>query len=482
MKKLKYILLAMILPAVMFTACSSDGDDDGGNGSITLSNAGDSSQTAYADEENTGSGFTFTAQSTWTATVVEKKQAKAGVANTQGRVSNPSNRHHFFMPKHAANQQKSARVQAPAKTVRASSVSWLKLMLNGKETYSGNAGTHTLSIELEPNYTGKTRTATITIICGNDKITITVTQDGKTEEGEKPENPNPPANDDKLITQIWSEGKYEENGIGVGSWKSVADFEYDSENRVVTVNSSYISDYAGSVGCDEYSYIYTYSGNSVSCQENFANGNNEDTESVNMMLNAEGYIISGTGVNYRKDDSHEYEYTRNSTFAATYANGYLTKLVENAKSISQSAGHTSENEWEGTNEFVWSNNNLTELNYTSVNKSSISGPFNASATYGTELNITNLDLNWIVYYGEWFSCVDEYGFPALGLYGKRSKNLVKKETSDSYDGGDLYIYTYSWVLDADGYPVQVTIERLPRNNGGGMDNGEIEILNIEYNK
>ena len=137
-KHLRSKLFAMTCVASLiltFTACKKDE-------SLTIANEKELTQTAFADEENTGKGFTFTAKSDWTATVKE--------------VSN----------------QKS------------SGVSWLKLLYNGIETYNSGAGTFTLEISIEPNFTGQKRSATIEIVSGKDKITITVTQAGTTQSGE----------------------------------------------------------------------------------------------------------------------------------------------------------------------------------------------------------------------------------------------------------------------------------------------------------
>jgi hypothetical protein len=101
--------------------------------SIEIANEQQLEQTAYADEKTTGAGFTFTAKAAWTVSVVE---------------------------------------------TRASSVEWLKLMINSQESYSGSAGTFNVVIELEPNTSGATRSAVITITSGGDTISITVTQEG----------------------------------------------------------------------------------------------------------------------------------------------------------------------------------------------------------------------------------------------------------------------------------------------------------------
>lgn len=164
MKKLSYLLLMLLLPAFVLVGCSDDnnGDDNGGK-QIELPDQSEQTQQGYADDETTG-GFTFTAKSAWTATVLETT------------------------------------------TSRASSVSWLRLLHNGTEKYEGGAGTFTLTIEIAPNHTGKTRTATIDITSGTDKITVTVTQEGTTENGDIPDpDPDPDPSADKsdvIITAL----------------------------------------------------------------------------------------------------------------------------------------------------------------------------------------------------------------------------------------------------------------------------------------
>ena len=160
MKKLSYSLLMLLLPAFVLVGCSDDNNgDDNGDKLIELPDQSEQTQQGYADDETTG-GFTFTAKSAWTATVLETT------------------------------------------TSRASSVSWLRLLYNGTEKYEGGAGTFTLTIEIAPNYTGKTRTATINITSGTDKIAVTVTQEGTTENGEIP-SPDPSADQsDVIITAL----------------------------------------------------------------------------------------------------------------------------------------------------------------------------------------------------------------------------------------------------------------------------------------
>jgi len=126
------LAVAVMAMSMAFSACKKD---EG----ITMPNSEEITQTAYADEGNTGKGFTFTAKGDWTATVKE---------------------------------------------VKSSEVSWLKLLIDDKETYNGKAWTFTMVISLEANNTGVKRSATIEIVCGKEKITVSVTQEETTQGGE----------------------------------------------------------------------------------------------------------------------------------------------------------------------------------------------------------------------------------------------------------------------------------------------------------
>lgn len=147
--KNKVYLVAVALMCLL-AAC---GDDDEKETQITISSSQQLNQTAFADDEDTGAGFTFTAKTTWSTNISETTSS--------------------------------------LKSTSSNSTSWVKLYNDGQETYSGKAGTFNLTIVLNPNYTGDKRTAKIDIICGNDKITITVTQEAKTEDGKVPEDPDP---------------------------------------------------------------------------------------------------------------------------------------------------------------------------------------------------------------------------------------------------------------------------------------------------
>ena len=117
-------------------------------------------QNAYADNENTGGGFSFTTDAPWTATVEEV----------------------------LSQNQSSMQVKSATRS-SGNNVVWLKLYNGNSEAYSGEAGTITLLIEIDQNYTGERREATITIRSGNNTFIVTVIQEGTKQDGSENEPP-----------------------------------------------------------------------------------------------------------------------------------------------------------------------------------------------------------------------------------------------------------------------------------------------------
>lgn len=151
----------MLSTVMILAGCSKN---EGGEGEPFIPPAQEQlTQNAYADNESTGSGFSFTTDAPWTATVNE------------------------------VQAQAPASVQAKSVTRAAgnngNNVVWLKLYNGDSEAYSGGAGTITLRIEIDQNYTGERREATITIRSGNNTFTVTVVQEGTKQDGSENEPP-----------------------------------------------------------------------------------------------------------------------------------------------------------------------------------------------------------------------------------------------------------------------------------------------------
>lgn len=150
--------LVLIFSAVLIlTGCKKEKGGDGGNAFVPPAQE-QLLQKAYADHEDTGGGFTFTTDAAWTATVDE------GQAQVSG--------------------QSAVRTKSDARAAETgNNVVWLKLYDGDTETYEGGSGTVTIRIEMDQNYTGEKRTATVTVRSGNHAFAVTVVQEGTKQDG-----------------------------------------------------------------------------------------------------------------------------------------------------------------------------------------------------------------------------------------------------------------------------------------------------------
>lgn len=136
-------ILFYFIVAFSLIACDKGGDP---NNAIEVEK-GDTNQLVWADNTEGKSGVTFKTTGAWTSTISESSPAK---------------------PARAASE-----VEAP---------DWISIDPPSGET----AGTYSINILLKANFTNQARTATITINCEGQSLSISITQDAKTEEGETP--------------------------------------------------------------------------------------------------------------------------------------------------------------------------------------------------------------------------------------------------------------------------------------------------------
>jgi len=127
----------------MFSGCDKENDPP----AISVADNKTLTQEVFADNEQGKSGVSFTTTGVWTSSISEV----------------------------------SPSVQSAQMIASTNSLDWVSI-----SPKSGGAGTHTIFITLETNTTGADRTAIITVFCNGDEISITVTQKGKTEGGEVP--------------------------------------------------------------------------------------------------------------------------------------------------------------------------------------------------------------------------------------------------------------------------------------------------------
>jgi len=159
-------LICCVLMILAIISCEKGGEKQ--ENQVILSDQTKPNQTVGADKSE-AVGITFTAKSSWTATVKGETQT--------------------------------------------SDVDWLRLMLDGRETYKGAAGTFTLSFKLTPNDTGVERTAIITIKSGDSDVDIAVLQKHK-ENVDNPFNIRAEGNIGTLSWKLTEGGRLEINGIG----------------------------------------------------------------------------------------------------------------------------------------------------------------------------------------------------------------------------------------------------------------------------
>ena len=153
----KQLFLLMLSAVFILAGCDKENDDAD---VFTPPTQEQLTQNAYADNENTGGGFSFTTDAPWTATVEEV----------------------------LSQNQSSMQVKSATRS-SGNNVVWLKLYNGNSEAYSGEAGTITLRIEIDQNYTGERREATITIRSGNNTFIVTVIQEGTKQDGSENEPP-----------------------------------------------------------------------------------------------------------------------------------------------------------------------------------------------------------------------------------------------------------------------------------------------------
>lgn len=438
-KHIFFVLLAVFA----FVSCSED--DASFEDEITLPKKEQASQTAFADDGDTGGGFMFVAKSAWSAAVSETTASR--LVKVRGAASS-------------------------------NEVSWLKLSLNGKEAYEGDAGTITLAIVLEPNYSGKTRSAKIVITCGKAKIEVSVTQEGETEKGEVPTDPYPvtslnlsqstlsldlnsthtltasviPSNA-TIQTVVWSSNNPEVATVDPATGlvtaisagyatvtaqstvyetitatceltvndpavpqdkliKSIAikgfnamyqedyshlwEVTYDNRNRVVRYEET----------LDEYAlYTFEYPNNSQVIMNDYAKGYNEPPWVTTAFLNENRYVRAMDGWSY------------------VYNDGYIAKLVRDGKTVS---------------DYDWENGNLVRersiYSHDSYYKESFYPTFEKYMYTDYPNEKENLDLNMLL---NGFAGPDEELFGLLGFMGKRSANLLSGDYHEAggYGGG-----------------------------------------------
>lgn len=391
----KAIFMFLCIATTLLAACSNDDGEE--QKKIQVNNEKELNQTLYADQLK--GGISFVAEDDWTTVVTDN-------------------------------------------TVTRSAVSWITL-----DPDHGAKGSYTVSINLEPNLTGKKRTATITIVCGDTKITVTITQEGTTESGEVPEV----GGKRYLVSRIdcVHEMVVASTGVKYTDFE-IYTYEYDDQNRVIRMQeeetlSSGVAEISGNT--------FTYKDNIILMQS-FSNDESDEYDEATLTLGADGNISVYEINEFEKDNSRSW-----------YTAGSLSYNEEGYVIRADMKVEASNGEIESQVDLAtWENGNMVKVYddaYGVDHEKTVTIMSYDNPAYVNNTNI-NLDLNYLICDSEWLDCwafsgsyIKHYGF-----MGKRSKNYMTKE----YDGYNQEYCTYTYDFNDEGLPVKIVKTRHERSD------------------
>ena len=310
-------------------------------------------QTIFADETANGSGFAFTAKENWDITIGDAKK------------STTDN-------------------------------SWVEV-----SPMNGGAGSQTITIKLDLNYSGKDRSSKININSGESTITITVEQKGTTSEGTTPV---------KVVSSIIYTNQDD-------SYTESMSFKYNEDYNISEITTDADGEAFTTVAYSENEISMTMKIESISAVSKIA-------------LNSEGNAISYEGGEF---------FWSNANWS--YSGDYISaeKVVTNIPDVNETTFKSQTN-----NIFQWVGGNLTEIATTIVDEAhgdNLKTTIKATSKiiYNTYKN--NSNLNFVYFRGNSdlvfdFSFIGTLsGFP-FPIYGKKSINLVDRITTTYYEGYD----------------------------------------------
>lgn len=446
MKKILFVALA----ALTLAACGKDDNPKGPEGPAIEITDGQKEQTVYADETTGESSVKIETTGAWTSTITDGSATRAAAT-------------------------------------------WVTI-----DPSSGSAaGNYTIAIKLAPNYTGTDRTATITIVCGGDKITITVTQDALTEEGEEPVEEEVPvtgvtldqptltlvANDTAMLKAaiapenatnqevVWSSsdgavatvdqaGKV--TAVAPGTATITATSAGDAEIKAecaVTVEAEapvdkmrYVSRVDVNDDGDLYSTVVEYDAqNRVSATRN-QDGELKtsisygDTVTTVTMVNYDEGEMDGIFVFKLNEDGAIVSGESYSVGTAAYTDGYLDKFLFGGD-------ETFTMNWSGGDKIGWVHAEEGLLPTTYALTYNASWPNNP---------LCNFDLNGLIVT---FDDGIFIGAPeTLDMFGKRSAHMI-----GGYNKGNGWVYTTEAEYDTDGFITKITVLADAPEDGSGED-------------
>lgn len=285
-------------------------------------------------------------------------------------------------------------------------------------------GEHTLSINVDENSTGAHRTATLRLYSGGQSETITINQSGKLSDGS-----TPPPYEKESYTDIVER-------------VSVQAYTYD------VIESSWSTEWRF-VSNPETGEVYTMRYFLI----------NYENEEIEQEINNNGFMIDHAFFGFVSQDSYEVIRRQHHQVVLNGCNFIIHQDIKefdyqngaNPEPIRREVTHrysayrrvSERDEWI-TNDYRWEDGNMVEQKQTqNYSEESIT---RFTYTYRTELNDrTNIDLN---------ALLGEDVYAAIGLLGKRSKNLLSSIT-DAKAGVTFFEYSF----DAKGRVETITLKR-----------------------
>lgn len=264
----------------------------------------------------------------------------------------------------------------------------------------------------------------------------------KKDENDNPEPSAPSAEGSAIIAGTKSCVLSKLNYEG-GDYETI---EYDSKNRPVKIN------YFDSGTADGYAKI-TYTGTDVVME--YYDDKNVKDETYSYKLGSNGYIASSS--NIYTYASGNFTVTNNSSSTNTHnSDGYLIKEEHSYVTTSNQPGYVSNTE-KSSITYTYSNGNLISAKVEDNGSTS-------TTTYEYDIDkVNNLPVS------------DDEIFTFL--IGKKSKNLLKKETYTSTSWSEVDSYTYTF--NSDGLVSKQTIVSVYKQTGS-PEQTDTDTYQFEY--
>lgn len=305
---------------------------------------------------------------------------------------------------------------------------------------SGEAGEFSLAIVVSANDTEAERSGAVSVVCGDDKVTVNVRQ--LAEEGTEPE-----PTDRILVKKVTLDGME-------------VSFEYDSANRIVKMlmynQEAGVNDtYTVSYGDGTVTSVYESTWGAL-----LPGGSEVSGRSITELvatLNADGMVESyeGSKILYRDTDgSGDIESSITVSGEMTYSNGRLIKFTAIEGSENESLPYGYKYQYD----FQWTGDNMSKVSYAycmGQNDGEWIEETYAEIGTSTVANNANLsvDLNNVFAYDDVLSTIGAmHPFAVMGLCGERSANMIST-CKDYSEEGLMYEVSYIYDVDENGLVV-----------------------------